>query len=76
MDYESWMLQAKQKISQLPVDKSFSLRELFDEANWNTLSKGERQGFGRFFRNEVTDNKVDGVVYLMKSSAVLYKKNR
>lgn len=61
MDNEEWMEKAKAAIESRTSNDAFKLRDLYSEHDWNTLSKGDRIQFGKFFCNEVGDGRVPGV---------------
>lgn len=47
-------------------NQKFELKSLFDGCTWETLTKGERISFGRFFANEVRGGKVPNVIPVEK----------
>lgn len=62
MDYEKWMQKARESIqTELSHDRVFELKSLFKECEWETLEKGERISFGKYFANEVREGRIDGV---------------
>ena len=67
MENSVWMNKALIKISQAESGDIFVLKDLFEGIDWNSLSKGERQSFGRYFKNEVNDGRVAGVGYYGKA---------
>lgn len=67
MNIEKWKQKATDAIKTVPISHVFILRDLFDGIEWSALSKGERLSFGRLFKNEVTNGKIPGVVYIGKA---------
>lgn len=63
---ETIMKKAESMISIMSKDKIFVVKDLFVGAYWNNLSKGNRLGFGKYFKNQVICNKVEGVTYIGK----------
>lgn len=76
MDMIKWFNQAKETIQKLPYGKSFELRQLFQEVKWNTLAKGERITFGKYFKNQIIEGKLPEVCFLdkAKNNHAKYKK--
>lgn len=76
MDMIKWFNQAKETIQKLPYGKSFELRQLFQEVKWNTLTKGERITFGKYFKNQIIEGKLPEVCFLdkAKNNHAKYKK--
>ena len=64
MNNQEWLAKAIAKIAELEGSKTFEVKDLFREVDWNTLSKGDRIGFGRFFANEVREKRIKSVVAL------------
>ena len=62
MDYKKWIEEAKNVINtELEKGKSFELKSLFPEYEWGTLSAGEKRAFGRYFANEVREERIDNI---------------
>ena len=66
MNIEEWMNKARESISGIESGKFFIVKDLFDGYEWNSLPKGDRLSFGRYFKNAVVNKKVDGVHYAGK----------
>lgn len=64
MDNNEWLEKAKNKIIELPVGIKFEVKELFEEVDWKTLSRGERVMFGKVFANEVREGKITDIIAL------------
>ncbi len=64
MDFDEWMEDAISSVAQLPRGTPFTLKNLFEGCHWNALSKGDRLKFGKYFKNQVIMNVVNGVVYV------------
>lgn len=65
MEYDKWMRDAINSIqSKVTNHQKFEVKALFDGCVWETLGKGERISFGRYFANEVRSGKVPNVVLL------------
>ena len=76
MDKLMWMAQAISKTGETGANTAFLLKDLFDGVEWNSLSKGERLSFGRFFKDEVLEGRVPNVQYIGKAqnNSARYKK--
>lgn len=61
MDHQFWTNKAIEHIKDLEVGATFELKKLFQGQEWETLTAGERKGFGRYFSNEVKDGRVKQV---------------
>ena len=61
MDNKKWLDRARKKIVLLPNGRQFELKELFEEVDWKTLSRGERIMFGKFFANEVREGNIPNI---------------
>ena len=65
MDYELWMEKAESCITErMAVNRPFELSSLFEKHEWETLSKGDRISFGRFFANAVRSGAIENVAQL------------
>lgn len=67
MDYSQLMDYAVSKIECLPNNSEFLLKDLFDGTDWNSISKGDRIGLGKYFKNKVTKGNVPDVVFIGKA---------
>lgn len=62
MDYDTWLKEAKQYINtNIQYNEKFIIKNLFNGNQWETLSKGERISFGRYFSELVKTEKINGV---------------
>lgn len=59
---------ARDSIEEIETNDIFTLRDLFDEQFWLTMSKGERQTLGKLFKNGVDNGQFAGVVFIGKGS--------
>lgn len=64
MDMDKWFEKAKEAIWKLPYGKRFEVRQLFKEVEWNTLTRGERINFGKYFKNEVIEGNIQEVRFI------------
>lgn len=63
MDYEQWLQKAKETIDrQISPEEKFEVKELFPGHEWNTLSRGERTGFGSYFSRAVVEGRLKSVI--------------
>lgn len=67
MDYSELLEKAKKSISTIPNGQIFLAKDLFPGTEWNQLSKGEKLGFGRNFKNKVTSGKIPNLMYVGKA---------
>ena len=67
MDYQHLMLKANQGLGKVKVGQEFLVKELFQGTEWSNLSRGEKLGFGRFFKREVLGGRVPGVEFIKKT---------
>lgn len=77
MDYDKWKNEAIMSIEQnVKIGETFTLKGLFIENQWSILTNGEKKGFGRYFSNEVKEEKVEGIINLgkAKNGTKLYKR--
>lgn len=52
MDYSEWMKHARLAIADIPTGQLFESKDLFPAHRWDTLTRGEKIGFGIYFSNE------------------------
>ena len=63
MDYEQWLQKAKETIDrQISPEEKFEVKELFPGHEWNTISRGERTGFGSYFSRAVVEGRLKSVI--------------
>ena len=62
MDFNEWTQNAIDRIAvNVNFNQWFELKDLFEGCEWDRLSKGERISFGKYFANEVRENRILGV---------------
>lgn len=61
IDYEALLEEAKLKVSRLPNNKYFTLKDLFLGLRWEQIPRGERSYFGRYFKYAVQRGEVHNV---------------
>lgn len=77
MDYETLLGYAKDYIEkEVKSGTVFEAKALFEGVEWETLKKGDRIGFGRYFSNAVSNGIVKNVTRLerAKNNHAKYKK--
>lgn len=67
MDYEKLLGRARKNIENLPRGQVFFVKDLFRGTEWSRLSRGEKLGFGKFFKNAVSNQRIPAVQYLGKA---------
>ena len=59
MDYEIWMKQAVNTIdSEIQMGNLFEVKQLFPGHQWDSLSRGERSSFGKYFSEAVKEGRL------------------
>lgn len=79
MDYAFFLEKAIENISTIPSGQIFYAKDIFRGSEWKELKRGDKLGFGKFFKNAVIDGKVPSVEYHGKAennSALYIKKGR
>ena len=62
MDYNKWMEEAKNIINtELEIGKPFEVKSLFPKYKWDILEAKEKRAFGRYFANEVREERVSNI---------------
>ena len=76
MDYDNLLAIVTKKIAELPNNTIFTLRDLFSGIEWNSFPKGQRTGFGRYFKLKVKCSGIPDTVCIEKRKNGLstYKK--
>lgn len=76
VELQVWLNKAMESIEQLEDGAKFTLKQLFKEVEWNTLSNGEKRVFGGDFKKLVNNGKVPNVIYLdrAKNNSAIYMK--
>lgn len=77
MDYIVWTEKATIAIeTKLVKNQKFRLKGLFEECEWEKLTKGERISFGKYFANEVREGRIKGVISIerLKNNHSQYQK--
>ena len=67
MDYQHLMLKANQGLGKVRIGQEFFVKELFQGTDWSNLLRGDKLGFGRFFKGEVMSGKVPSVEFIGKA---------
>lgn len=68
MDYEKWMQKAIDNLeSKVKPNTNFEVKSLFEGHEWESLSKGERISFGRYFSSQVKDGNVPNIIALERA---------
>ena len=78
MDYNELLDNARAHIRSIPVGQVFFVKDLFFGTGWNGLERGEKLGFGRYFKKAVTEKTILGVEYIGKAdnNSAQYRKNQ
>lgn len=66
MDTQAWLQRAEKAIEEVKVEQTFVVKDLFDGVEWSNLSKGDRQRFGKVFKNEVLEGTIPNLRYIGK----------
>lgn len=67
MNYDKLLNTACAHINSIPSGQIFFVKELFYGTEWNELEKGEKLGFGRYFKKAVLNGTVSGVQFIGKA---------
>lgn len=67
MDYRKLLNDASARIENIPVGQLFFVKDLFYGTEWNELEKGEKLGFGRYFKKAVNEKKIPNVQFVGKA---------
>ena len=67
MDYEHWLQRALDSIERTEESTIFVLKALFQGFEWESLAKGDRLQFGKYFKTKVMTGKVPNVQYIGKA---------
>lgn len=70
------MQTACKNLDKVAHNQKFVVKDLFEGCEWQKLTKGDKIQFGKYFKNEVMDNRVPNVCYLerAKNNHALYIK--
>lgn len=76
MDNDKMFDKALASIEKLSVGEIFVVKDLFLAIEWNQYSSGEKQGFGKYFKNKVELGKVPDIQFCGKAAnnSAQYKK--
>ena len=76
MDYNELLNKANKHIDTIQSNEVFFVKDLFHGTEWNALERGEKLGFGRFFKKEVMNGSIQNVEYIGKAdnNSAQYKK--
>lgn len=70
MDYEAMMQKAIESINRnVVVGTKFVVRDLFEGHEWERLGKGDLINFGKYFSNQIKDNKISNVIKLERNKS-------
>ena len=67
MDYNELLRKAKEYIGSIRSNEVFFVKDLFHGTEWNELERGEKLGFGRYFKKAVMNGSVQEVEYIGKA---------
>lgn len=67
MDYGELLNAVRAHINDIPNGQIFFVKDLFYGTSWNELEKGEKLGFGRYFKKAVLNGTVLGVQFIGKA---------
>ncbi len=68
MNVGYWMKKAESSIAnKVKVGQKFEVRKLFEDVEWEKLSKGDRIQFGRDFSNAVKEGRFPNVERIQKA---------
>lgn len=67
MDYNELLDNARIHIEKLPAGQVFFVKDLFYGTGWNELERGEKLGFGRYFKKAVLNGTILGVQFIGKA---------
>ncbi len=74
MDTQEYMDIALNSIKELETGRKFNTKDLFKGIKWDSLSKGDKITFGKFFANEVRENKIPQVKAIVSGKNTKYIK--
>lgn len=67
MDYSDLLDKANKCIEKIQIGKVFCVKDLFKGTEWKSLKKGEKLGFGKYFKNKVMNDYISNVEYIGKA---------
>ena len=67
MKYIKLLSKVNAHIGTIQSGEIFVVRDLFHGTEWNELQRGEKLGFGRFFKQAVMNGSVQTVEYIGKA---------
>ncbi len=76
MDHNELLSKATKQLCNISANKVFFVKDLFLGAEWNALGRGDKLGFGRYFKTAVMNGSVPNVEYIGKAdnNSAQYKK--
>lgn len=76
MDYNVLLSKANEHINTIHSNEVFFVKDLFHGTEWNELERGEKLGFGRYFKKAVMNGSVHNIEYIGKAdnNSAQYKK--
>lgn len=64
IDFEILLSQIEKKVDKLPVETDFTLKELFDEKEWNNMTSTQRRVLGRIYKSKWNKGQILNVEYI------------
>ncbi len=76
MEYEKWIKRIRKSMQKMEIGQKFILKDLFDDDEWSSISKGKRVALGRFFAENVRSGQIEGIEFCepKKGACNKYKK--
>ncbi len=68
MDYSQLMTMAQASILDMKKHQVFTVKDLFKGHYWGALSKKDRLGFGRYFKNQVKHGTLPNIEWADKNA--------
>ena len=69
MEYEELLNEAKLTIGKLEHGKQFVVKDLFMGAKWESLSNGDKKGFGRYFSKALREGELPSIEHIGETKA-------
>ncbi|MDE5558775.1 MAG: single-stranded DNA-binding protein [Ruminococcus sp.] len=74
MNYDEWIEKANEFIEMLHYGDEFTLKQLLNGCGWCTLSKDNRIGFGKYFKNKVQNDNIPNIIIISGTGTSKYRK--
>lgn len=68
VDNDKMFEKALRTVEELPTDEVFFVKELFQTREWKLFPKGDKLGFGKYFKDKVKSGRVPNVEYCGKAA--------